>query len=148
MSKPNGTSCSLCCESFSLFRNRYSCKICSRTFCDNCAPRRLELNNDRSCDNCFIKHHEFLITKAHKCQFPIRKFVSDDIYYCMNCQTGFSILTRRKSCKRCGNIVCAACSPRKVVLPEIGPELVRVCDDCYSLVCSARAHCMIIKFSI
>lgn len=52
---------------------------------------------------------------------------------CMVCQRErFTMFNRRHHCRRCGRLVCQACSERKMAV-EGGPaEEVRVCDQCYS----------------
>ncbi|GAA6082903.1 zinc finger FYVE domain-containing protein 26 isoform X2, partial [Tachysurus ichikawai] len=53
-------------------------------------------------------------------------------HICMVCQRErFTMFNRRHHCRRCGRLVCHACSNRKMVV-EVNEELVRVCDQCYS----------------
>jgi len=53
--------------------------------------------------------------------------------HCMLCQLEFTLLTRRKHhCRCCGALVCADCSARQAVLPDLGYDTpVRVCDNCF-----------------
>ncbi|RLN88338.1 hypothetical protein BBJ28_00000672 [Nothophytophthora sp. Chile5] len=57
---------------------------------------------------------------------------------CLCCGNDFSIWTRRRHhCRACGELVCAACSPFWVRLPELGYKApVRVCTHCNSLASS------------
>ncbi|KAF7710798.1 hypothetical protein HF521_009670 [Silurus meridionalis] len=53
-------------------------------------------------------------------------------HICMVCQRErFTMFNRRHHCRRCGRLVCHACSSRKMVV-EGSEETVRVCDQCYS----------------
>ncbi|XP_053476228.1 zinc finger FYVE domain-containing protein 26 isoform X4 [Ictalurus furcatus] len=53
-------------------------------------------------------------------------------HICMVCQRErFTMFNRRHHCRRCGRLVCHACSSRKMVV-EGSEEPVRVCDQCYS----------------
>ncbi|KAB5582167.1 hypothetical protein PHYPO_G00184050 [Pangasianodon hypophthalmus] len=53
-------------------------------------------------------------------------------HICMVCQRErFTMFNRRHHCRRCGRLVCHACSSRKMVV-EGCEEPVRVCDQCYS----------------
>ncbi|KAK3337198.1 FYVE zinc finger-domain-containing protein [Cercophora scortea] len=37
--------------------------------------------------------------------------------YCYNCQSQFSIFVRKHHCRKCGRVVCAACSPHRITIP-------------------------------
>uniref|UniRef100_A0AAR2J1K8 Zinc finger FYVE domain-containing protein 26 n=1 Tax=Pygocentrus nattereri TaxID=42514 RepID=A0AAR2J1K8_PYGNA len=53
-------------------------------------------------------------------------------HICMVCQRErFTMFNRRHHCRRCGRLVCQACSSRKMVV-EGHEEPVRVCDQCYN----------------
>ncbi|KAK7081657.1 hypothetical protein SK128_006531, partial [Halocaridina rubra] len=43
----------------------------------------------------------------------------------------FSMFCRRHHCRRCGRIVCAACSKSRMIVQGYGDLLVRVCQECY-----------------
>ncbi|XP_051562905.1 pleckstrin homology domain-containing family F member 1-like [Myxocyprinus asiaticus] len=49
---------------------------------------------------------------------------------CMRCSERFSITNRRHHCRRCGFLVCKACSKNRAVLHNISPSPVRVCRHC------------------
>lgn len=53
---------------------------------------------------------------------------------CMLCQTSiFSMIIRRHHCRRCGRLVCHACSRNKMQVPTYPPGIkFRVCDNCHS----------------
>ncbi|XP_077586758.1 zinc finger FYVE domain-containing protein 26 [Stigmatopora nigra] len=52
---------------------------------------------------------------------------------CMVCQRErFTMFNRRHHCRRCGRLVCRACSERKMAVDASPGEEVRVCDHCYS----------------
>ncbi|XP_077477383.1 zinc finger FYVE domain-containing protein 26 [Stigmatopora argus] len=52
---------------------------------------------------------------------------------CMVCQRErFTMFNRRHHCRRCGRLVCRACSERKMAVDGSPGEEVRVCDQCYS----------------
>ncbi|XP_006008746.1 pleckstrin homology domain-containing family F member 1 [Latimeria chalumnae] len=51
---------------------------------------------------------------------------------CMRCtKSKFSALNRRHHCRKCGFVVCGACSRNRFVLPMISPNPLRVCGLCY-----------------
>ncbi|XP_072533407.1 zinc finger FYVE domain-containing protein 26 isoform X2 [Salminus brasiliensis] len=53
-------------------------------------------------------------------------------HICMVCQRErFTMFNRRHHCRRCGRLVCHACSTRKMVV-EGCEEAARVCDQCYN----------------
>lgn len=64
---------------------------------------------------------------------------------CPVCQTAFGLWTRKHHCRKCGRVVCAACSPHRITIPRQyivtqddpahhselgGGEVVRVCNPC------------------
>lgn len=52
---------------------------------------------------------------------------------CMVCQRErFTMFNRRHHCRRCGRLVCHACSERKMPVDGCPGEEVRVCDQCYN----------------
>ncbi|KAH8414086.1 hypothetical protein KR222_005960, partial [Zaprionus bogoriensis] len=56
----------------------------------------------------------------------------DEASHCMCCRrSAFTMLVRRHHCRRCGRVVCYACSTQRMVIPELYGEVeVRVCNDC------------------
>ncbi|KAM8705661.1 hypothetical protein ACLKA7_010032 [Drosophila subpalustris] len=56
----------------------------------------------------------------------------EDASHCMCCRrSAFTMLMRRHHCRRCGRVVCYACSTQRMVIPELyGDVEVRVCNDC------------------
>ena len=51
--------------------------------------------------------------------------------HCKGCDSGFSVTLRKHHCRNCGDIFCANCSQRKVMLPS-SKNPVRVCDSCWT----------------
>ena len=49
---------------------------------------------------------------------------------CSGCHLEFSLTRRRHHCRKCGALVCGACSDHSAVLPGAGAQPVRVCDSC------------------
>ncbi|XP_067639566.1 zinc finger FYVE domain-containing protein 26 homolog isoform X2 [Eurosta solidaginis] len=58
----------------------------------------------------------------------------DDATHCMCChRAAFTMLIRRHHCRRCGRVVCFACSLHRMRIPDLYADVeVRVCNDCYS----------------
>ncbi|XP_049845454.1 zinc finger FYVE domain-containing protein 26 isoform X2 [Schistocerca gregaria] len=57
----------------------------------------------------------------------------DEVIQCMSCHSvTFSMFNRRHHCRRCGRVVCATCSSRKMRVEGYGKVSVRVCDACYA----------------
>ena len=51
---------------------------------------------------------------------------------CLRCLEPFNVRRRKHHCRRCGKVVCAACSQHRQPLPARGYlTVVRVCDGCY-----------------
>ncbi|KAG7510729.1 zinc finger FYVE domain-containing protein 26 [Solea senegalensis] len=54
-------------------------------------------------------------------------------HVCMVCQRErFTMFNRRHHCRRCGRLVCQACSEHKMPVDGCPGEEVRVCDQCYT----------------
>ncbi|KAF0043911.1 hypothetical protein F2P81_003069 [Scophthalmus maximus] len=54
-------------------------------------------------------------------------------HVCMVCRRErFTMFNRRHHCRRCGRLVCHACSERKMPVEGCPGEEVRVCDQCYA----------------
>ncbi|XP_037307643.2 pleckstrin homology domain-containing family F member 2-like [Pungitius pungitius] len=52
---------------------------------------------------------------------------------CMRCSGRFSVTQRRHHCRKCGRVVCAACSKTRAVIQHIHPtKCLRVCTRCHS----------------
>lgn len=49
---------------------------------------------------------------------------------CMRCAKNFSVATRRHHCRKCGYVVCRACSKSRALIPNISSKPVRVCRYC------------------
>ena len=52
---------------------------------------------------------------------------------CMECDTDFSITTRRHHCynSRCGKLICHQCSDFQILNPQSTNNTIRVCKSCY-----------------
>ena len=51
--------------------------------------------------------------------------------HCQLCGIGFTLTRRRHHCRVCGRLVCASCSPHRLVIQSIDPKKkVRVCNPC------------------
>ena len=58
-------------------------------------------------------------------------FVPDDTRTACNiCLAAFTLKNRRHHCRKCGELVCDACSLHRRLLPHISQERVRLCDVC------------------
>ncbi|XP_063235572.1 zinc finger FYVE domain-containing protein 26 isoform X2 [Bacillus rossius redtenbacheri] len=55
----------------------------------------------------------------------------DEVMQCKCCDAVFTMFNRRHHCRRCGRVVCAACSTRKMQVVGYGSVAVRACDKCY-----------------
>uniref|UniRef100_A0A667YLE1 Zinc finger FYVE domain-containing protein 26 n=1 Tax=Myripristis murdjan TaxID=586833 RepID=A0A667YLE1_9TELE len=54
-------------------------------------------------------------------------------HVCMVCKRErFTMFNRRHHCRRCGRLVCHACSEKKMPVDGCPEEEVRVCDQCYA----------------
>lgn len=55
-----------------------------------------------------------------------------EVTECMCCSNVlFSMFNRRHHCRRCGRVVCSACSKKRMIVHNYGDILVRVCLDCF-----------------
>jgi len=63
----------------------------------------------------------------------------DAATHCMVCaKIKFTPVSRKHHCRRCGKIVCNACSSKRLLLVSQSPEPVRVCDPCFAEASSKR----------
>jgi hypothetical protein len=55
-----------------------------------------------------------------------------DAHVCMQagCRAKFGLTLHRHHCRRCGAVVCDACSRTRVALPQLSPRPQRVCSGC------------------
>ncbi|KAK5874533.1 hypothetical protein PBY51_019471 [Eleginops maclovinus] len=52
---------------------------------------------------------------------------------CMRCTYSFNVAHRRHHCRKCGFVVCGACSKKRAVIEHIHPtKFLRVCNMCHS----------------
>ncbi|KAJ9446367.1 Kinesin-like protein unc-104 [Diplonema papillatum] len=64
---------------------------------------------------------------------PPRWVPNDSVTACSCCKRPFGLLRRKHHCRKCGEVVCASCSPKRVAL-SISSTSVRVCARCCSSV--------------
>ncbi|XP_023296696.2 zinc finger FYVE domain-containing protein 26 homolog [Lucilia cuprina] len=59
----------------------------------------------------------------------------EEATHCMCCRrAAFTMLMRRHHCRRCGRVVCFACSTHRMRIPELYEDVeVRICNDCHRL---------------
>jgi len=58
---------------------------------------------------------------------------------CLVCrETQFSIINRRHHCRKCGKVVCGACSSHKFLLPKISSRPLRVCTPCFHILADLK----------
>lgn len=50
---------------------------------------------------------------------------------CMGCSNKFTVINRRHHCRKCGAVVCGACSSKKYLMPAQSKKPLRVCDNCF-----------------
>uniref|UniRef100_A0A3B3CS37 Zinc finger FYVE domain-containing protein 26 n=1 Tax=Oryzias melastigma TaxID=30732 RepID=A0A3B3CS37_ORYME len=103
----------------------YACKALDFS----CAPR------ERSRSSVISLQDSLLQCPAHEDQPPAEKdWVPDSQQdVCMVCRRErFTMFNRRHHCRRCGRLVCQACSERRMLVEGHPGEEVRVCDQCYS----------------
>jgi hypothetical protein len=50
---------------------------------------------------------------------------------CMVCNAEFAVILRRHHCRACGNCICKSCFSQKSAIPGLGPDLQRVCPNCF-----------------
>ncbi|XP_018022883.1 pleckstrin homology domain-containing family F member 2 isoform X2 [Hyalella azteca] len=57
---------------------------------------------------------------------------------CQHCQrVQFNVIQRRHHCRKCGRVVCGACSSKKILLPHQSSKPLRCCLACYDEVSAA-----------
>lgn len=86
---------------------------------------------------------EDVLKKTGKCQAKEHAAVwvpDAEAGFCMHCRkTQFTMLNRRHHCRKCGAVVCGACSNRRFVLPAQSTKPLRVCLTCYDALSRAAA---------
>ena len=75
---------------------------------------------------------------ARRDKSPCREFApllqpSSSSSSCSSCHLPFSLLVRRRHCKRCGRLTCSECSSNRVLLPSRHNKPLRVCLACYTV---------------
>ncbi|CAI8054513.1 Pleckstrin homology domain-containing family F member 2, partial [Geodia barretti] len=64
-----------------------------------------------------------------------------DASTCMHClKTKFTPINRRHHCRKCGAVVCGACSNRKFLLSYQAERPLRVCISCYDALTAQQAE--------
>ncbi|XP_034382477.1 pleckstrin homology domain-containing family F member 1 [Cyclopterus lumpus] len=64
-----------------------------------------------------------------------------DSSVCMRCQEKFTVTQRRHHCRKCGFVVCGACSKQRAVIRHIHPtKWLRVCTMCHSGLATTEAQ--------
>lgn len=62
-----------------------------------------------------------------------------DATTCMHCKKSqFSLINRKHHCRKCGMVVCNACSNQKWLLPQQSSHPLRVCLTCYQQLSQSR----------
>lgn len=56
---------------------------------------------------------------------------------CSNCRRGFRLFAGKHHCRLCGEIVCGACSTKRILFQK---KSVRTCDDCLDVNIRAEMH--------
>eukprot|EP01083_Nonionella_stella_P291239 991095_1 len=69
---------------------------------------------------------------SSKGRFLLSDWVADDSSnVCAVCNVEFSFFQRKHHCRRCGNLVCAGCSPGSVIFPHLDRKMPqKVCSEC------------------
>lgn len=64
--------------------------------------------------------------------FAVTWIPNQDSAICMRCSEKFTITQRRHHCRKCGLVVCAACSKKRAMIRHIHPtKWLRVCTMCH-----------------
>ena len=68
---------------------------------------------------------------------------------CTFCSNKFTVIKRRHHCRKCGSLVCASCSPHRLLLRNIDPlHTVRVCNGCAYDIEKRLRHSLRVEFQI
>ena len=60
------------------------------------------------------------------------EWTDDSVQQCERCSSNFTLIKRRHHCRKCGSIVCQACSLNQLLIPNSPyKEPVRVCVVCF-----------------
>lgn len=55
-------------------------------------------------------------------------------------KTQFNLINRRHHCRKCGAVVCGACSTHRFLLPSQSSKPIRVCDPCFEQLSESKAR--------
>jgi hypothetical protein len=83
---------------------------------------------DRAASTSAVRVEQFTTRHNEAIAQPAIKWVPDvQQRQCFGCQTLFTLFTRKHHCRRCGEIFCDACAPKRTVS---GRPTVRLCNPC------------------
>ncbi|XP_072314504.1 zinc finger FYVE domain-containing protein 26 [Eucyclogobius newberryi] len=115
-----------------------SSRVESPTGSTNDTPTHMPYSNntEKDKDRVLMDKKRRLLVKFHPPEQPPaqKDWVPDTQHsVCMVCRRErFTMFNRRHHCRRCGRLVCQACSEKKMTVEGCSGEEVRVCDQCYT----------------
>nr|XP_040016553.1 pleckstrin homology domain-containing family F member 1-like [Gasterosteus aculeatus aculeatus] len=91
--------------------------------------KRAWIQHIEDCRSILLLNRGFR-TSCHFAKTCIPDYASS---VCMRCFGRFSMTQRRRHCRQCGFVVCAACSKTRVVIQHIHPtKCLRICTGCHT----------------
>jgi hypothetical protein len=85
-------------------------QLARRSRCENPTP---QTSQTRSVSSHHSNHHSPIV------EMSLPKWQADsDVSECPICGTVFSFWHRKHHCRKCGRVVCAACSPHRITIPR------------------------------
>lgn len=92
-----------------------------------------------------------IVKKSYKCER------NNDVTKCGNCDKTFGVFYRKHHCRACGKIYCGYCANKYCELNEylinyidkedwINEGEMRVCDNCYGMVCKYKDNEILMKY--
>ncbi|KAK7904153.1 hypothetical protein WMY93_016760 [Mugilogobius chulae] len=112
-----------------------SSRIDSPTSSTNSTPTHTSNNTEKDKDKVSGGKKRLSLKFQPPEQPPAQKDWVPDTQHsvCMVCRRErFTMFNRRHHCRRCGRLVCQACSEKKMAVQGCPGEEVRVCDQCYA----------------
>eukprot|EP01064_Diplonema_japonicum_P031187 TRINITY_DN5502_c0_g1_i2.p1 TRINITY_DN5502_c0_g1~~TRINITY_DN5502_c0_g1_i2.p1 ORF type:complete len:292 (+),score=33.25 TRINITY_DN5502_c0_g1_i2:30-878(+) len=123
------TGCQQCGVGFSFLLRRHHCRVCGEVVCGSC------IRNSRVTMEWQQGSKQLKVCKGCR---GAAWMPDGDASTCRQCESPFTMTTRRHHCRKCGRIFCSSCCAFKKDLPT-SPGKVQSCRVCWGCSDSSEA---------